>query len=55
MTTATVGGLAFPTLTRNGGTIGGIAVHASDQLTTQAVLVDASQFVAGADPVEIRV
>jgi hypothetical protein len=55
MTTVTVDGLAFPSLTVNGGTIGGIAVHASDALTTQAVLIDASQVVAAADPVGIRV
>jgi HK97 family phage major capsid protein len=55
MTTATIGGFAFPTLTVNGGTMAGIAVHASDQLTNTAVLVDASQLGAAADPVEIRV
>ena len=42
MTTATIGGFAFPTLTVNGGTMGGIQVHASDQLTNTAVLVDAA-------------
>jgi HK97 family phage major capsid protein len=55
MTTATIGGFAFPTLTVNGGTLAGVKVHASDALTTQAVLVDANALVAAADPVEVRV
>jgi hypothetical protein len=53
MTTATIGGLAFPGITPTGGVIAGIAVHASDALTNTAVLLDASQVVAGADPVGI--
>jgi Phage capsid family len=48
MTTATIGGFAFPTLTGNGGTMAGIAVHASDQLTNTAVLVDSAQLVTDA-------
>jgi hypothetical protein len=52
---ATTGALAFPTLTVNGGTISGIAVHASDALSTQAILLDAAQIAAGADAVEIRI
>jgi HK97 family phage major capsid protein len=55
MTTATIGGLAFPQMTPTGGTIGGIAVHASDQLVNTALLIDAAQLVAAVDPVEIRV
>jgi hypothetical protein len=55
MTTVTVDGPAFPTLTVNGGTIGGIQIHSSDALTTQAVLIDTQQVIAAADPVEIRV
>lgn len=55
MTTATIGGLSFPQMTPTGGSIAGIQVHPTNAITNTAVLIDASQVVAGADPVAIRI
>jgi hypothetical protein len=55
LSSTTDGAVVFPAMTVNGGTLGGLAVHVSDALTDEALLIDASGLAANALPVELNI